>query len=481
MESHVRRFFLIVTILLIAAVSFAQDRPYKEHEVYFKGTNYELNIYKIYGRKDGKTMFILGGIQGDEPGGFLSADLYSDLRLEQGNLIVVPRANFKSIILYDRGPDGDMNRRFLDEPEKDEMDQVVAIIKKLMSESDIFLNLHDGWGYHTPTYVDKWRNPYKFGQSVITDADVFKCDNGTELDLRTHAMKVVDEINNKIGDEQYHMHYFNTNTEDSGTKFAEMRKTATYYALRSYCLPAYGIESSKNLPTTEMKILHHNYAVNEFMKLYDIIPEAPTIFLQKPKLDYAVVNVNDEPKIVENGSNIVVHEGDVCEVTHIESNYDRGISCDILGYGDLNDYRKKLELNNDTVIVFRKDNEKMGYINLKIKKNNGNGHYFVFVIKKDGKKELVLSGSTVNVKIGEEVELLSAFSDASCGNEYPINMKGYVPPRVVRNSGDDRGIVIPMYPKDFMTKYSVDGDNRTYPVVVNHKGVELGRFYFRME
>ncbi len=138
-----------------------------------------------------------------------------------------------------------MNRRFLDEPEKSQMDKVVSIIKKLMAESDIFLNLHDGWGYHTPTYVDKWRNPKRFGQSIITDADVFKCEDGTELDLRTDAIEVLKETNKKIGDEQYFMHYFNTKTEDSGTKFAEMRKTATYYALRSFCLPAYGVESSK--------------------------------------------------------------------------------------------------------------------------------------------------------------------------------------------------------------------------------------------
>jgi len=472
---------LIVLLLIFTAVTaFAVQRPATKHEVYFEGTDYELNIYRIYGRHDGETMFIVGGIQGDEPGGFLSADLYSELRLDKGNLIVIPRANFKSIILYDRGPDGDMNRRFLDEPEKSDMDKVVAIIKKLMSESDIFLNLHDGWGYHTPKYIDKWRNPRRFGQSIITDADVFKCENGKELDLRTHAVEVVEETNKKIGDEKYFMHYFNTKTEDSGTKFAEMRKTATYYALRTFCLPAYGVESSKNLPTTEMKILHHNYAVNEFMKLYDIVPEAPTIFLKKPKMHYAVVTVNDEPKIVENGRSIVVHEGDVCEVTHIESNYERGISCDILGYGELNDFRKKVELKSDTVIVFRKDNKKMGVVNLKIKKNNGNGHYFVFVIKHNGEKKLVLSGTTYEVKVGDKVELLSAFSDASCGNEYSINMKGYVPPTVTRNSGDDRGYVIPFVPKTFMTKYSVNGDRVTYPVVVNHNGVQLGQFYIRM-
>jgi hypothetical protein len=32
------------------------------------------------------------------------------MSLKKGNLIVVPRANFYSIIMNDRGPNGDMNR-----------------------------------------------------------------------------------------------------------------------------------------------------------------------------------------------------------------------------------------------------------------------------------------------------------------------------------------------------------------------------------
>lgn len=478
-----RKLFTAALLILLSFTAFAVERPSTEHEVYFKGTDYELNIYRIYGRQEGKTMLIVGGIQGDEPGGFLSADLYSGLRLDKGNLIVIPRANFKSIILYDRGPDGDMNRRFLNEAERDDMDKVVTILKRLMSEADVFLNLHDGWGYHTPTYVDKWRNPNRFGQSVITDADVYKCENGKELDLHTVAEKVVEDTNSKIGDEQYFLHYFNTNTEASTTHFADMRKTATYYALRNYCIPAFGIESSKNLPSTEMKILHHNYAVNEFMKLFGIVPEAPTIFLEKPKMEYAVVNVNDEPKIVENGATVVVHEGDICEVTHMESNYDRGLSSDVLGYGDLNDYRKKLEIKNDTVIVFRKDNEKMGSIELRVKKTNGNGahHYFVFVVKKNGEKQLVLNGNTLELNQSDRLELLSAFSDASAGVEYPINFKGYVPPNISNNNGDDRGIAIPMNKSNFMTKYSKDNDGATYPVVVSYNGTEIGSFWVHIK
>jgi hypothetical protein len=48
----------------------------REHSVYFQNTAYELNIYRIYGKEPGKTLMLIGGIQGNEPGGFLSADSY---------------------------------------------------------------------------------------------------------------------------------------------------------------------------------------------------------------------------------------------------------------------------------------------------------------------------------------------------------------------------------------------------------------------
>ena len=62
-----------------------------------------------------KTLLLIGGIQGDEPGGFLAADLYADLSLEKGNLIVVPRANFPSILQQKRKVNEDMNRKFADD------------------------------------------------------------------------------------------------------------------------------------------------------------------------------------------------------------------------------------------------------------------------------------------------------------------------------------------------------------------------------
>jgi hypothetical protein len=494
--------FLAVMVLLLASVSvYAQSRPYTKVENYFRGTDYELQVYKIYGRQDGPTIFILGGIQGDEPGGFLSADLYSDLRLEKGNLIVIPRANFKSVILYDRGPDGDMNRRFLNEPERFEMDKVVSVVKKLMKDSDVFLNLHDGWGFHSPVYVDSNRNPNRFGQSVITDADTYKCADGKTIDLKTPALEVLDAVNSKIDDNKFHLHYFNTDTDNPKTVFSDMRKTATYYAVKQFCIPAYGIESSKNLPSVELKVLYHNYAVNEFMKYYGVVPEVPSIILEKPRFDYAIIAVNDEPRKIDRGDTLYVTSGDVVELRHIESNYDRGVSGDLLGYGTLNDLNSKFVVKNNSVLQIRKDNAKLGNINISVAKAQkpkpkpepvvvakpepvkpepvvADG--YSFSIKINGKAATAANGETVEVPVGGNMELVALLLNGE-DTGLAVNLKGYVPSFAMVNDGDDRGYVINLQPKRFMTKYAEDSAKMLYPVVVTKGRVEIAKFWIRMK
>ena len=84
-----------------------------QEQVFLRNTDHELHVYRIFGEKPGKTIMLIGGIQGDEPGGYLTADLYAAVHLKKGNLIVVPRANFYSILLNQRqGLTGDMNRKF---------------------------------------------------------------------------------------------------------------------------------------------------------------------------------------------------------------------------------------------------------------------------------------------------------------------------------------------------------------------------------
>lgn len=493
-----RKLLLLILIMAAAVSAFAQNRPYTHREVHFKGTEYELEVYKIHGRQDGKTMLILGGIQGDEPGGFLSADLYADMRLDRGNLIVVPRANFKSVILFNRVTEADMNRRFTVPLGSLEMDKVVGVVIELMRESDIFLNLHDGWGYHNPLYIDQWRNPARFGQSVIADADIFSCDDGTVLDLKTPAKKVLEAVNKSIGEERYYMHYFNTKTEDPQTRFADMRKTATYYALKQFCLPAFGVESSKNLPSDELKILHHNYAVNEFMKYYGIVPEQPRIFVHAPKMSYAVIRVNDELVTVEDGGTVYADRGDGLEVIHIEANYDRGLSCDIIGMGDLNDYNKKVTVSGESSIIFRRDNKKMGEVRIVGRSRQAAPHAaavqpsaedparpvpsrdrVVFYMKINGVDRPVESGGTVKLKKTDVIEFIKAEGGSFGSPDIPVNVKGWVPHAPV-NVGDDRGYEIRM-DNGFIRRYSRDGKGTAYPVIAGNSRNEIGAIWLEIE
>ncbi len=83
--------------------------------------------------------------------------------------MVVPRANFQTIIEDVRSVLGDMNQLFnLDEPrfENDHAMEIVEILKGLIAESDMMLNLHDGWGSYRDDYIDEMHNPLRLGQSI---------------------------------------------------------------------------------------------------------------------------------------------------------------------------------------------------------------------------------------------------------------------------------------------------------------------------
>ena len=479
MRRPVRLLLLLILGLPVASPAGAVERPSSEHQVHFEGSNYELNIFRLYGRQDGKTLLLIGGIQGDEPGGFVSADFYSDLSLQKGNLIVVPRANLKSIILGKRGADGDMNRRFHDPEAEKEMDQVVTKLKDLMAEADLFLHLHDGWGYHYPEYVNKWRNPNRYGQSIITDADRFTCSDGTKLDLAGWAKAVLEEVNARIPKEKHHLHYFNTHTWEEDTPYPAMKKTATWYALREHCLPAFGVETSKNLPSLEMKVRHHNHVINAFMDRLGIIPENPQVFLPRPELKYTVVTVNGRPRILEDGQTLWVEKNDRLAVTHVEANYDRGISCDVVGYAGLNDRAKSVTVKADTRIVFRKDDRTMATVPVRLNGHHESKHR-VFLVAVNGEKRAFLEGATVRVSPDDRLRLIKSFGDGDNGKPVKLNFKGWVPPQVDYNDGDDRGYEIRMNGR-LWTKYSREGKGRVFPVVaVNGQDQELGRLWVRV-
>jgi len=469
----------ILSLILFSQTLFSAPlkRPCRENITYFINTPNQLDVYRLYGRNDGNTILILGGIQGDEPGGFLSADLYPNLVLERGNLIVVPRANFHSIIRNNRGVNGDMNRRFDGSAPKDIDDRIVEIIKSLMAESDLFLNLHDGFGYYSDTYVDKNRNPDKFGQSIIADASEYITERDT-IHLENLARAVLEKVNRKISDPDRHLQFMNTKTFENNTRFPEQKKSATYFALTQFEIPAFGVETSKNLGSLELKIRYHNYVINEFLKLFSIEPEHPAIIYEPPRLIYLMVSINDKtPIILDNQSTLTVFGGDKIKITHIESNYDRGLSCDILGIGSEQDFKKKLIVEKPTRIIVRKDSHVIGKINLDV--DAVDSRLFTYILEINGQKQAFFDGQTVPLKRSDQFKILNVLHEKMNFRDYTVNLKGYVPPQDY-NSGEDRNYLIDTGSLRWK-KYSLNGNGKIYPLIVVKNERELSRIFISIE
>jgi hypothetical protein len=448
-----------------------------EHLVYFSNTPYELNIYKIHGTISGKTLMLIGGIQGNEPGGFLSADLYADMSLKKGNLIVVPRANFYSIILNHRGPHGDMNRKFSAEDNTASMeDRIVTELKKLISESDFLLNLHDGAGYYYPEYIDKWRNPLRFGQSVIADTDEY-CIPGkkTVIKLKEIGEQILSQVNPHIPNELYQFHFMNTRTGAVDSIHEEQKKSATYYALTVHHIPSFGVETSKFLPTVELKVMYHNLIINAFMEYFGIIAESPGRTLDTPVLKYLIVSIDGEPPIVaEPNHDLELYKGVSINVSHVEANYERGLSVDILEHGSLNDFRKNIVISKDTSIIIRKDNHIFGEIAVNLTgagplKPGAKAFATVpekveyFVVEAKGHKILLEDGEILELTKGERMKILEIFPKGMPG--ITVNFKGFVGDKI-NNTGEDRGYEIDTG-EDLLKRYSLNKNGEYYQVLVS--------------
>jgi len=467
-------FFYLITVLTFLLMYQGSAQGRRENQVYFPNTPYELNIYKIYGKKQGKTLMLIGGIQGNEPGGFLSADLYADMSLFKGNLIVVPRANFYSILLNQRGHHGDMNRKFASKPEKMSMDdKIVSILKELIAESDYLINLHDGSGYYYPKYLSRWRNPKAFGQSIIADCESYKIPGKDNvLKLGDMARKVMKEINREINDDLHKFRFNNTRTDEIGSIHREQLKSATYYALTKHHIPAFGVETSKFLPSIDLKVRYHNLAINAFMRLFGIIPEQPALFLDQPELKYLVISINNQtPIVITNNQTLNINAGDTVNIAHIEANYDRGLSADILGYGSLNDFRKDFSIYKHTGLIIRKDNKVFAQIPLRVTKKRKvgltslkKGMVSHFAIEVNSRKKLIKNGETLYVVRGDLLKVENVLPESLAKQQdLIVNFKGFVG-NWKNNTGEDRGYVIDTG-KDLLDRYSLYGHRKLYKIV----------------
>ncbi len=412
-------FFLRMILLPLAALLLTAAPVGAEtvHKVYFKGADHQLDVFTIKGSNPGPTLLLLGGIQGDEPGGYLAADLYADLSLKKGNLIVVPRANFPSIVENSRGVQGDMNRKFAGPAKDSDGDlAVVGIIKDLMRKSDFFLNLHDGSGFYSPKWESPLRNPMRFGQSVIIDAEKFTKPDGTGIEMGKLVRRVLEKVNSQVSMAEHQFRLNNHRTLRNDTKHKEQRLSATYHALTQVGIPAFGIETSKAVADYRLRVRYQTMVINAFLEEFGIIPDTPRIYLENPYLKYLIVGINDRSPVVVNGRDVLkINKGDHIRIVHIESNYSRGLSARVKGSGRrLNDLNFDVPITKDTSIEVRKDRFLMAAIPVEIMRGrrlkSGRIHFEprvqFFCIRVNDKTFMVEPGEELPVMRGDIITIL---------------------------------------------------------------------------
>ncbi|MEW6221502.1 MAG: M14/M99 family metallopeptidase [Thermodesulfobacteriota bacterium] len=471
------------------------------HEVFLAGTEHELHVYRILGHEPGKTIMLIGGIQGDEPGGYLTADLYADVALKRGNLIVVPRANFYSILLNRReGRTGDMNRKFSPQEAKTRSmeEEVVAVLKHLIAESDCLLNLHEGSGYYAPTWISDNENPKRFGQSIIFDAARFPVPaKGRTVELEVLATRVAERVNTQLDNPRHRFRPNNHNTLSEASLHKEQRTSATYYALTQAHIPAFGVETSKDIDTLETKIRLHKLVINTFMEELGIELEAPGVVVDSPRLEYVLIQINAGlPLAVPNGARLEIAPGDEIQVTDIIANYQRGLVADLEGIGNRNDTRKPFRIQEPTRVVIRKDAQECGTVTIAPRAGGATvvaaatpaampagpapaPRILDLLVEVAGTERTVAPNGTLRVARGSRIVIKGLrTSPKEMAGRMEVNLKGFAPKRGP-NDGNDLDTPI-SFPADLMSRFSENRAGRRYPVEASLGQEVLGRFWLEV-
>ena len=228
-----------------------------------KSMNFPLDFSTFRMGTGGPTVLVVGGIQGDEPGGFSAATLLATrYQVLEGSLWVVPNLNFPSIIRRSRGLHGDMNRKFAVLDQRDPEFPTVTRIQELIRapEVNLVLNLHDGSGFYRPTREGPLRNPARWGQSVIIDQQRLGIDAPLQH-LGTLAEEVTSNVNTRLLAPDHRLYVRNTRTAEGNV---EMEKSLSWFAVR-HGKAAFGLEASKEFPV-EVRVYYHLAMVEHFLR-----------------------------------------------------------------------------------------------------------------------------------------------------------------------------------------------------------------------
>ncbi|TVM18711.1 deacylase [Oceanidesulfovibrio indonesiensis] len=425
---------LILIVALGCAASVALSAPpaccAEEQAI----DNLAFSLHQHEGDVDGPTLLVVGGIQGDEPGGFNAASLLvTHYKIKRGNVWIVPNLNFVSIIQQSRGVYGDLNRKFSFLGPSDPEYPVIEKIKSIITDErvDIVLNLHDGSGYYRHTYIDSMRNPRRWGQSVIIDQARIHAPFGN---LQNLADRVSMRVNNHLYDPEHEYNVKNTKTRLGDT---EMEKTLTYYAINEG-KAAFGVEASKSFPTS-LRTYYHLQVLEAFMDIMGIK------YSRNFGLDVAEVERTIDADVA-----VALYDSRIfLDLRNVRSN---------LRYVPMKkNARLAFASTNPLVtVVGEGGNYDVFYGNRRV--TNLHPQYFDYDAAPDT-VSMNVDGRTVDVPMGRRVKVSDFFS-VEPREGYRVNVIGFAQDGVVSECG------IRIQQSDFMKHFSLDTDGDVFRVEI---------------
>jgi hypothetical protein len=114
---------------------------------------------------------LLGGVHGNEPGGWLAGDELTAWQPSRGSLLVLPRANVLAIRALERTfPElGDLNRLYPGNPDGAPMARMAEAIVALARahQVDLLIDMHESWAF----YGERSQNGTAYlGQTITSGA-----------------------------------------------------------------------------------------------------------------------------------------------------------------------------------------------------------------------------------------------------------------------------------------------------------------------
>ena len=334
---------IAATLLFCFRAGPARAENRVETQTFLAGTDQELNVYCVRGEEKGPTVLVFAGIHGEESAGFLTADRYVNIALRKGTLIVVPRLNLRAVLTRKRaGYSGDLNRRFDGSAAVGRDAEVVRVAQALIGKADYVLNLHQGTGFYSPTWVNQQRNPSRWGQSNVIDTPVFDLANGERLELERFAQGVVRRANVAIPDPRYHFHVNNTDTASRTSRHKEQRKSLTYYAVTKAHRLALGLEATKNC-TESQAVAFLSIAVNAVIREAGLAAEtlpsedaaviARELATGRPAFEGLGIDVGGQRRYCRNGETITLAKQERLRIlTVVPSSLAGTVTVDVKGF-----------------------------------------------------------------------------------------------------------------------------------------------------